>query len=135
MQEERRAARERALELLYEAHTKDVTPAAVIAELPVAPDEYAAAVAIVVDDHREELDEIVTRHVRGGWSLQRMPVLDLTILRIATYELVHVPDVPTAVAISEAVDLAKQFSTDDSGRFVNGVLSAIAGELRPAPGS
>jgi len=60
-----------------------------------------------------------------------MPVVDRALLRIATYELIGRPDVPTAVVISEAVDLAAQYSTDDSGRFVNGVLAAIAAEVRP----
>jgi N utilization substance protein B len=62
-----------------------------------------------------------------------MPVVDRTILRMAIYELRHRPDVPTAAVISEAVQLAKRYSTDDSGRFVNGMLSAIAEEVRPDP--
>lgn len=130
-QAERRAARERALELLYEAHTKGIGAADVVDGLPLAPDEYATTLALGVDGERDDLDEVIRRHVRGDWSLARMPVLDLTILRIATFELRHSDEVPTAVAIDEAVDLAKEFSTDDSGRFVNGVLGAIARELRP----
>jgi N utilization substance protein B len=60
-----------------------------------------------------------------------MPALDRAVLRLACFELVHRPDVPTGAAISEAVELAKRYSTDDSGRFVNGVLSAIAADVRP----
>ena len=60
-----------------------------------------------------------------------MPAIDLTVLRIATFELFHRPDVPTAVVLDEAIELAKRFSTDDSGRFVNGVLAAIAKLARP----
>jgi N utilization substance protein B len=62
-----------------------------------------------------------------------MPVIDRTVMRIATFELLERPDVPSAVVLNEAVELAKRFSTDDSGRFVNGVLSAIARDVRPAP--
>ena len=65
-----------------------------------------------------------------GWTLDRMPVIDLNVLRIASFELAERPDVPVAVVLDEAVELAKRFSTDDSGRFVNGVLSALAGDLR-----
>jgi N utilization substance protein B len=61
-----------------------------------------------------------------------MPVVDRTVLRMATYELLHRPDVPTAAVISEAVELVKRYSTDDSGRFVNGMLSSIAEEVRPS---
>jgi N utilization substance protein B len=127
----RRQARERALGLLYEAYSKDVAAAGVIAELPVPPDVYAATLALGVDDNRETLDAVVSRHLKGTWRIERLPVIDLAVLRLATYELAHEPDVPVAVAISEAVELAKQFSTDESGRFVNGVLGAVAAELRP----
>ena len=65
-----------------------------------------------------------------GWTLARMPVLDLNVLRLGAFELAHRPDVPFAVAIDEAVELAKRFSTDDSGKFVNGVLSALVADLR-----
>jgi N utilization substance protein B len=86
-----------------------------------------------VQDRRDEIDTLLTDHARG-WTLERMPVIDRTVLRIATYELLARPDVPTAVVIDEAVELAKRFSTDDSGRFVNGMLSAIAKKVRaPLP--
>lgn len=123
--EGRRAARERALELLYEAEAKDTTAGAVIEGLPVAPDPYASGLAVGVDDHRAEIDALVAQFAKG-WALDRMPAVDRALLRLATYELLHEPQVPVAVVISEAVELASQFSTDDSSRFVNGVLSAIA---------
>ena len=123
--EGRRAARERALELLYEAEAKDTTAGAVIDALPVAPDAYACVLAVGVDDHRPEIDALLTKHAKG-WALDRMPAVDRALLRLATYELLHHPEVPVAVVISEAVELASQFSTDDSSRFVNGVLSTIA---------
>ena len=70
-----------------------------------------------------------------GWPLDRMPALDRAILRLAIWELTDRPDVPTAVVIDEAVELAKRFSTDDSGRFVNGVLATIARSVRPGGGN
>jgi N utilization substance protein B len=120
-----RAARERALELLYEAEVKDTTAGDVIDGLPVAPDPYTSLLATGVDDNREEIDALLSEYSKG-WSLDRMPAVDRALLRVATYELLHHPHVPVAVVISEAVELASQFSTDDSSRFVNGVLSAIA---------
>jgi N utilization substance protein B len=127
----RRQARERALGLLYEATSKDLPARQVVDELPVPPDPYATALAVGVDQHRDQLDEVVARHLKGSWRLDRLPVIDRTVLRLAVYELAHEPEVPVAVAISEAVELAKQFSTEDSGRFVNGVLGAVAAEIRP----
>jgi len=127
----RRAARERALGLLYEAEMRDQTPAEVIEALPVPPDEYAAEVATGVGDHLVEIDALLRRFTRT-WDLDRMPALDRAVLRMATFELGHRPDVPRKVILNEAVELAKTFSTDDSGRFVNGMLSAIADDLRPS---
>jgi N utilization substance protein B len=127
----RRAARERALGLLYEAEVKQQGPAAVVAALPVAPDDYAAQVVVGVGDHVQALDELLGRFAHN-WDVERMPALDRAVLRLAVYELVHRPDVPRNVIINEAVELAKRFSTDDSGRFVNGMLARIADEVRPA---
>jgi len=125
----RRQARERALTLLYEAEAKTVSPDVVLAGLPVAPDGFTVDLVSGVAAHAEEVDGWLSRFARD-WALERMPAIDRTLLRIGVYELVHRPDVPTAVAISEAVDLAQRYSTDDSGRFVNGVLAAIAAEAR-----
>ena len=123
-------ARERALALLYEAEMKGASGAEVVAALPVPPDPYAAALVEGVDAQREQVDELLRRFTRS-WPLERMPAIDRAVLRLATWELLSRPDVPTAVVIDEAVELAKRFSTDDSGRFVNGMLSAIAPKLRP----
>ena len=82
-----------------------------------------------VEDHREELDALIREHARN-WTIERMPVLDVNILRIGLYELKYRPEVPTAVVIDEAVKLAKRFSTDDSGKFVNGMLSNMLPLLR-----
>jgi N utilization substance protein B len=126
----RREARERALSLLYEADAKACPPDEVLAELPVPPDPFAGELVSGVGAHLDDIDDRIRRYARG-WALERMPVVDRTVLRMAIFELLHRPDVPTGVVISEAVELAKRYSTDDSGRFVNGMLSSIAGEVRP----
>jgi N utilization substance protein B len=128
----RREARERALSLLYEADAKACPPDEVLADLPVPPDPFAADLVSGVGAHLGEIDDRIRRFARG-WALERMPVVDRSILRMAIYELLHRSDVPTGAVISEAVELAKRYSTDDSGRFVNGMLSSIAEEVRPDP--
>ncbi len=127
--ERRREARERALGLLYEAETKGVAPAELLASLPVAPDPFAVELVTGVGDTMEQLDDYIG-DVAKGWTVARMPAIDRALLRIGCYELLHSPDTPTAVVINEAVELASRFSTDDSGRFVNGVLSKLASDLR-----
>jgi transcription antitermination protein NusB len=129
--ERRREARERALALLYEAEAKGVAPAELIASLPVAPDPFAVELVTGVGDTMEELDKHIGA-VAKGWTVARMPAIDRALLRVGCYELLHSPDTPTAVVINEAVELAGRFSTDDSGRFVNGVLSKLATDLRTA---
>ena len=126
---ERRDARERALGLLYEAEAKGCSGAEVLAGLPVAPDEFAAGLVAAVDEHREQIDALLTEHAKG-WTLSRMPALDRAALRMGTAELITRADVPTAVVLNETVELASRFSTDDSGRFVNGLLAKIATEVR-----
>ncbi len=127
----RRESRERAMSLLYEAEAKGFAPlGAVLDELVAEPQPFAAEVVAGVSEHLEEIDGLITRYARG-WTLARMPALDRTLLRMGVYELVRRPDVPTGAVISEAVELAKRFSTDDSGRFVNGVLGQVAAEVRP----
>jgi N utilization substance protein B len=127
--DERSDARERALYLLYEAHSKGIAPTDALALQVLEPDEMTSDLVAGVQDHRARLDEAISARARG-WTLDRMPVIDLNVLRIATYELSEKPDVPVAVILDEAVELAKRFSTDDSPRFVNGVLSAVAEDLR-----
>jgi N utilization substance protein B len=122
-------ARERALALLYEAESKDASAREVLAALPVPPAPAVVELVEGVEDDRAELDQLIATHSRN-WPLERMPVIDRNLLRLALFELKHRPDVPVPVVIDEAVELAKRFSTDDSGRFVNGMLSAIAPKLR-----
>jgi N utilization substance protein B len=127
---ERRRARERALELAYEAEQKGMLPAELLSELPLAPVEYAVQLVTGMTERLDDVDELISGH-SSGWAIERMPAVDRCILRIATYELISELDVPVAVAIDEAVELAKEYSTEDSPRFVNGVLAAIADTVRP----
>jgi transcription antitermination protein NusB len=122
-------ARERALYLLYEAEAKGISPVDALELQIVEPDEMTTTLVRGVAEHGERLDEAIAARATG-WTLERMPVLDLSVLRIGAFELAEKPEVPVAVVIDEAVELAKRFSTDASGRFVNGVLSALAGDLR-----
>lgn len=125
----RRRARERALGLLYEAELKGEPPSAVLAALVVPADPYAAGLVAGVGAEAEMIDELVATHLTG-WALERLPVVDRQLLRLASYELARRPEIPVAVVIDEALELAREFSTEDSPRYLNGVLSAIAAELR-----
>jgi N utilization substance protein B len=125
----RRAARERALLLLYEAEAKELTLEALVAQLPVRPDPYTEELVLGLEATRDRVDELVGRHA-VGWAVGRMPVVDRSLLRLATLELLG-DVVPTGAVISEAVELAHRYSTEESGRFVNGVLAAVAEEVRP----
>jgi N utilization substance protein B len=126
----RRQARELALSLLYEADTKTAKPADVLAEFPIDPDPFAADLVAGVGEHQAEIDDVIRRFAKD-WTLERMPVVDRNLLRVGIYELLHRPDVPTAAVISEAVELARRYSTEESGRFVNGMLGRIAEDVRP----
>ena len=121
----RTEARRRALEILHAADVGALDPEG---QLLHADDPYARMLVEGVATYRAELDEVIagaTEH----WSLDRMPVVDRNVLRIATFELLHT-DVPTGAVVDEAVSLVKLLSTEDSGRFVNGVLGHIARDHR-----
>lgn len=90
---------------------------------------YAREIVDGVTDHRDEIDELIMSYAQG-WTLDRMPNVDRALLRLAAWEILFNAEVPTPVAIDEAVELAKEYSTDDSGRFVNGVLGRIADHAR-----
>ena len=126
----RRAARERALGLAYESELRGLSATDLVADLPVEPDEYATRIVLGADAYREEIDALIRKYSEN-WSLERMPVIDRALLRLGTYELVWEPETPTGAIITEAVELAKQYSTKDSGRFVNGLLARIAEDVRP----
>lgn len=127
----RREARERALGLLYEAESKDLEPFEVIEDLVLEPDAFTSDLVVGVGDNRADIDAIISRFARG-WTIARMPALDRALLRLGVFELVYRPEIPTGAVISEAVELAKRFSTEESGKFVNGVLSAVAADTRPS---
>jgi transcription antitermination protein NusB len=132
---DRHLARERALSLLYEADVKGEKPSVVLSALAVEPDQFAFELVDGVAAHAGRIDELVSS-ASLGWELDRMPVLDRTILRIAVYELLERSETPIAVIIDEAVELANEYSTEQSGGFVNGVLTTVAKWVRSdAPGS
>lgn len=131
----RREARRLALDVLYQADVTRGDAPGVLAEREasgrVIP-PYARVLVEGVTEHRSELDRTIGAHAEG-WSVERMASLDRTILRIAAYELVFPGDVPVGAAIDEAVRAAKELSTEDSGRFVNGVLGEIARKAGTSP--
>jgi N utilization substance protein B len=120
-------ARKRALDVLYEADLRGV-PAIDVLEsrheaLEAGVNPYTEEIVHGVIDHSGRIDDLLSTYSQG-WTLDRMPAVDRNVLRIGTWELLW-GDVPDAVAISEAVELAKSLSTDDSGSFVNGLLARI----------
>jgi N utilization substance protein B len=129
----RSKARKRALDILFEAELRDEPVLELLAERAEAADppvsEYAAELVRGVNAHQQQIDRLLGEHAHG-WTLERMPAVDRNILRIGAYELLWGEDVPEAVAISEAVVLAGELSTDDSSSFVNGLLGRLL-ELKP----
>lgn len=125
----RHEARRRALELLYEADLRRHDAVAVLERAAVDRDadpidDFTATLVRGVGDHLADLDAIIGRYAKG-WTIARMPVVDRNLLRLGVYELLVSHDAPAAVVIDEMVELAKDLSTDDSPRYVNGVLSAV----------
>jgi N utilization substance protein B len=121
-------ARKRALDVLYatEMRGQDAVVAldAAIAEGEGPTNPYTEVLVRGVAEHRERIDELLGQYAQG-WTLDRMPAVDRNVLRLATYEVLYVDDVPDAVAVSEALHLVRDLSTDDSPGFVNGVLGNI----------
>lgn len=132
MSVDRFGARERAVAILYQAAIVGRPGAVVLGELEVAPDPYAAQLVRGVSEHEAELDALISRFLRRDWRMERLALLDRIILRLASYELGHEADVPTAVVIDQAVELAKMFSTEQAPPFINGVLRSVAGQTRGA---
>jgi N utilization substance protein B len=122
-------ARERAMHILYEADTKGLSGTQVLDQQLLGVDDLTTHIVTGVASHLNDLDSHIVE-CANGWTMSRMPVIDRNVLRMAVFELSYSQDVPVAVVINEAVELAKTFSTDDSGRFVNGVLSAISKVVR-----
>lgn len=127
----RREVRERALALLYEAESKDVPGTEVLADEVLEPGDFLASLVTGVCERSVEIDQLIERY-SIDWTLDRMPAIDRSVLRLAIFELLAEPEVPTGAIISEAVELASSYSTDSSGRFVNGLLANVAAEIRPS---
>jgi transcription antitermination protein NusB len=125
----RSKARKRALDVLYAADARGADPLDVLDERIDADEitplgEYAQTLVRGYAAHAARIDDLLGEHAEG-WTLDRMPAVDRAILRIAVFELVYSDDVPAPVAVDEAVELAKSLSTDNSPRFINGVLGQI----------
>ncbi len=121
-------ARKRAVDLLYEADMRSVSAVTVLAERLALADppvnDYTVELIEGMSTNLERIDEILSAYAEG-WTVQRMPGVDRAVLRLAIYELLWREDIPAAVAIDEAVELAKSLSTDESPRFINGVLARV----------
>jgi transcription antitermination protein NusB len=129
----RHQARKRAVDLLFEAEARGITPAeAAEARETLAQNQsdvsalnpYTITVAQGVTQHSAHIDDLISTYLQG-WTLDRLPAVDRAILRVAVWELLHAEDVPEPVAVDEAVELAKHLSTDESPGFVNGVLGQL----------
>lgn len=135
----RSKARKRALDVLYEAELRGSDVLATLGERLAQSDppipEYAVELVEGVLANRERIDDVIAAAASADWPLERMPAVDRNVLRIGAYELLFRDDVPSGVAISEAVELATSLSTDESPKFVNGVLARVAKERAPAPGA
>ena len=120
--------------MLFQADVRNESLAAIVAaeakRAAGEPDRaaswlYAREIVDGVVDHQDEIDELISSYAQG-WTIERMPNVDRAVLRLASWEMLYNPEVPPAVAIDEAIELAKLYSTDDSARFVNGVLGKIS---------
>lgn len=135
----RTKARKRAIDLLYGADVREISLnealATEAARAEAQPDReaswrYAREIVIGITEHGDEIDELIETYAQG-WTIDRMPTLDRAIVRMGIWEIMFNDEVPESVAVSEAVKLASELSTDDSAGFVNGLLGRIA-QLRPS---
>ena len=122
----RSKARKRALDVLYASEMRNrSTVDALLQQQEDGPvNDYTVTLVQGVTEHRDRLDEVIASYAEG-WTLGRMPAVDRNVLRLATFEVLYVDDVPDAVAVSEALNLVRELSTDESPAFVNGVLGNI----------
>ncbi len=124
----RREARERAVELAYEADLRGCSLDELFESLTLPPEPYAALLLRASELERERTRALIAEKA-SGWSLERMPTIDRLVMEMAVAEMLTT-DTPTGVVLAEAVDLVSRYSTEESGRFVNGVLAAIARDVR-----
>jgi transcription antitermination protein NusB len=129
-------ARKRALEVLFEADLRKKVAVELLADRPLddlSQGEYSKELVVGVDSHREKIDEIINTYSEG-WDMDRMPGIDRNILRIAIFEILWNSEVDDNVAISQAVEIANELSTVDSGKYINGVLGRVS-VLKPVLGA
>lgn len=134
----RRISRENAMKILYQFQFRDDDVAGQIEvfineldEVDRLQKDFFLDIVHGVVDNKKEIDELIEVHTKG-WSIERMPKVDLAIMRLAIYELLHRDDIPSNVSINEAVELAKKYSTEQSGNFINGILGKILKCIEPA---
>jgi N utilization substance protein B len=123
----RRKARKRALDFLYEADIRGATALTLLAERPaeeLSQGDYVRELLVGVEEHLLKIDELITTYAQG-WDMDRMPAIDRNILRIALFEILWLSNLDDEVAVSEAVEIATELSTDDSAKYINGVLGRI----------
>ena len=129
----RSKARKRALDILFECEVRGLPLGETLDERVIGGEppvnEYTVTLIRGIVDHQARIDELISTYAQG-WSLERMPAVDRNVLRLGVLEVLYVDDVPDAVAVSEAMNLVRELSTDESPAFVNGVLGAI---LRDKP--
>jgi len=125
---QRRKARRLLLKTLFQQDFRQTDPDALIQDYGIE-DRFVCGVLTGIEQHKNELDDIIRRHAQG-WTLDRLVSVDRNILRLGLYELLHT-DTPPEVIINEAVELAKEFGTEQSSAFVNGILDTIWKELHP----
>lgn len=128
--EERVTARKIALQLLYQSEILNTTPQSLIEERLLVPetqglDDYAVMLLRLAVEHQDDIDKRIVS-ASENWTMDRMPIVDRSLLRLAASEMCYVEDVPVSVSINEAVNLAKEFGGENSPRFVNGILGRIA---------
>lgn len=130
----RTKARKRAVDAVFAADLRKISPLSLLDDVAdLAADRqnqeaifgYARSIVQGIVDHHDEIDDLLETYSQG-WALDRMPNLDRAILRVAVWEILYNDEVPDAVAVNEAVELAKEFSTEDSGSFINGLLSRVS---------
>lgn len=122
----RHTAREKAFQILFQMDLNDLDPNEVLKEQNDTEeiDSFLEGLVQGVAAHRKTIDALISKHLEN-WTIQRIASVEKTILRIATYEITYLEDIPTSVSINEAVDLANKYGDEKSGKFVNGVLSKI----------
>lgn len=130
---ERRKARKDALEILYEREITKQPFGEIIKNRVIArgeePSDFTIKLIYGVEDHHQEIDEIISAHT-DNWTLDRMPIVDRNLIRIGLYEMLYEKDIPYSVSINEVVELAKIYGMEESSKFVNGILGRIATELK-----